>query len=191
MKKFITICLVLIAASTTYAATIQSITANNAATSFNSTTGLFSMIGSGGIVEYTSGNAYINGQFTLSMSLAADTSASGIAKGTFNSGTFSYNDGSTLLLAGSFSSFNIVESFDNFGMLAGYGNFNVTGGSLQSAFGSIGNLVNISFSVNPITISSFASDFTAISHMTVTSVPEPATIAIISLGVLSIFRKRK
>lgn len=194
MKKLSAICLVLIAASGTYAVTIQSITANNAITQFNHTTGLFTMAGTGGIVKYESGNAALSGSFSLSLFLqnvSAGTTATAALKPS-TTGSFAFTDGSTNYLSGTITSFNIVEVFNGGGMLAGQGAVTVSGSStLLPDFGLTGEIVNITFFV-PSGIDNFNSmSFnSAASNFTITSVPEPATIAMLSLGVLSVFRKR-
>ncbi|OQA00652.1 MAG: hypothetical protein BWY69_01624 [Planctomycetes bacterium ADurb.Bin401] len=194
MKKTLEICLILIAASTTYAATIQSITANNAVTNFNHTNGLFEMTGTGGLVIYESGNVALSGTFTLNLFLqnvpAGTTATANLKPST--TGSFAFTDGSTNYLSGTITSFNIVEVFNGGGMLAGIGAFTVSpGSSLVTDFGSIGDIVNITFFV-PSGIDDFTSTSftTAASNFTVNSIPEPATIAMLSLGALSVFRKR-
>lgn len=197
MKSKFILCLTLIfAATTAYALPpIQSITSNNATTAFNHASGLFTMNGSGGLVQYDSSNSILTGTFTLSMTLQ-DVAAGSIATATQKSGTtgtFSFKNGGTTYLAGNIASFDIVEVFNNGGMLAGSGSFNGITGTLQPQFGAglIGNIVNISFYV-PTAINNFNSiDFgTAATNFTVTSVPEPATMGLLCLGALSIFKRR-
>jgi hypothetical protein len=101
--------------------------------------------------------------------------------------------GSNVLLSGTIVSFNLTEIYDNSGMFAGQGYFNVSGGTLQPDFGSIGSLgklVDITFSVTPNTISNFSSSFLASTNMTVLPVPEPATIALLTMGALALLKRK-
>lgn len=170
---------------------IISMSATNAGTSFAG--GTLTMNGVGGInVEYAGGTVtYGSGIFSLNTTLASDNSSGGIASGTFTGGAFSYKDsGSTTLLSGSISSFNLVETYNGSGMFFGEGSFVVTGGSLQPNFGSLGNMVDISYSIVPKTISDFSSSFTGSSNMTVLPVPEPATVSLLTIGVLAILKRK-
>lgn len=198
MKKrfLVAFAVALIAAgSTAQAIPIQSMSATNVYTSFISNT--LSMIGVGGInVEYAPGViTYAGGQFSLNTTLSSDNSSGNIARGNFTGGAFFYKDsGLNDLLRGNIVSFNLVETYDNSGMFVGEGYFTVTSGTLQVDFGTIGSMgdmVDISFSVKPKTIGNFSTNFTASSNMTVLPIPEPITIGFLSLGSLVILRKRK
>ncbi len=199
MKKLLTFSLALmLAASTTYAVTITSITANSAITNYNYTTHQLTMTGtSGGSITYdNTTNAILGGSFTLSVYLT-DASVSPIAMAnldTSKAATFSFYNGSTVYLAGTISAFNLIEAFNGGGMLAGQGAFNVDAGStLLSAFGSTGNIVDITFfapaALNNFNSMNFSSSPQTLSNFTVTSVPEPATMGLLSLGALILKRR--
>ena len=179
-----------------FATPIKSMSATNAGTSFVGSAGVLTMNGVGGInVEYTDGTVtYGSGQFSLNTTLAigGDHSSGGIASGSFVGGAFSYKDVShNVLLSGTIVSFNLVETYNNSGMFWGEGYFTVTGGNLQLDFAPAGNMVDISYSITPNTISDFSSSFTGSSNMTVLPIPEPMTIGLLSMGGLAILRKKK
>jgi len=174
---------------------IKSISATNAGTSFVGGVGsAFTLGGVGGInVEYTSApvGTYVGGQFGLNTTLLSDTSSGGIARGNFTGGSFFYQEfGGNILLSGNIAYFNLVETANNTGMFVGDGYFVVSGGSLQANFGAYGNMVDISFSVVPNTISTFSSSFLASSNMTVLPVPEPATISLLTIGALALLKRK-
>ena len=194
-KKLLTIfaAVLFVTALPVLATPIQSMSATNVGTLFVG--GALTMSGVGGInVEYTSGPVitYVSGQFSLNTTLTSDNSSGGIADGDFAGGTFSYEDvGHNVLLSGAIVSFNLVETYNNSGIFWGEGHFTVTGGNLQADFLPQGDMVNISYSVKPNTISNFSSDFTASSNMTVLPIPEPMTVGLLSMGGLAILRKKK
>ena len=200
IRKFLIVfTVVLIAAgSMVQAEPVKSMSATNVGTSFGGGIGsVLTMNGVGGInCEYLSGfvNTYGNAQFGLNTTLMSDNSSGSIASGDFAGGSFSYMDaGSNVLLSGTIVSFNLTEIYDNSGMFAGQGYFNVSGGTLQPDFGSIGSLgklVDITFSVTPNTISNFSSSFLASTNMTVLPVPEPATIALLTMGALALLKRK-
>jgi hypothetical protein len=198
VRKILTVFAValVIAGSTAQAGTIKSITATTVGTTFSSFTGILAINGITGIdvqdmadIVTTSGG----GSFRLDTHLLSDTSLpGGIASGTFTGGTFEYKDASSVvMLSGDIGSFSLVEVFNGLGIFTGEGYFTVTSGTLQTGFGTAtGSMVDISFSVDPKTISNFSTGFTASSTMTVLPSPEPATIALLTIGALG-FLKRK
>lgn len=197
MKKkilFISIAM-LTAAGIAQATAIRSMSATNAGTSFAGGAGILTMSGVGGInVEYDDDavSTYGSGQFSLNTTRTLDTSSGGIASANFAGGSFSYKDsGSIVLLSGSITSFSLAEFVNGSGMFVGSGYFTVTGGTLQGNFGPAGSMVDISYTVKPSAISNFSSNFTGSSNMTVLPIPEPATMALLTLGGLSLIRKRK
>jgi len=195
-KTFISSLLIalLIALSGGFAqATIQTVSATAVDTWFVYSSGVLTMDETTSIdVEYTSGviATYENGWFNLSTTLVSDDSSSGIASGSFAGGSFSYKDsGSVVLLSGDIGPFDLVEVFNGAGILAGLGQFTVTGGSLQADFPLTGDIVDITFHVEPSTISDFTNNFTGTSDVTV--LPEPATLSLLGLGSLSFILRRR
>lgn len=147
------------------------------------------------IVEDTLGNqtAYAPGSFAMTTFLAADTSAGGIASGQFAGGSLAFLDsGANTLLVGDILSLSIVEVFNNAGILAGEGQFEVTGGSLRGDFVlPFGDIVQITFQVVPATLSDFSQDFSGISNLTVTPIPEPAIIGLLAIGGVFLLRRKR
>ncbi|MEN6384408.1 MAG: PEP-CTERM sorting domain-containing protein [Phycisphaerales bacterium] len=188
MKKLLTICLVVLFATTTYAA-LTSVTAANAWTTFTASIGVLQMNGANGMISYDTINSPLAGTFELNVGGCVDSSSGGIAKASFGGGSFTFKD--TLnnpLLNGAFASFNMIESFQ--GALTGNCAFTVTGGSLAGQFGSNGSLMGMSFFVPFNDISSFTSDFSGYSTMIAAPIPEPATIGLLSFGLLSVLKRR-
>jgi hypothetical protein len=197
-KRFLIIftAALVVAASMAQATLIKSISATTAGTAFSGITGILTMNGVGGInVEDTGGNivTYGSGSFSLSTTRTADNSSGGLASGAFTGGAFSYKDSaSTPLLVGNIVSFSLTEIYNGSGAFFGEGYFTVSSGTLQANFGPAGNMVDISFSVVPKTISNFSTSFNASSNMTILPIPEPMTIGFLSLGGgLAILRKKK
>ncbi len=174
---------------------VQSMSVTNVGTAFVGGVGsALTMNGVGGInVEYSSGTVtYGSGQFSLNTTLASDASVGGIASGTFTGGSILYKDSSSaVLLSGTITSLKLTEAYNGSGLFFGDGSFTVTGGSLQPNFGSAGVIVDISYSIKPITISTFASSFNGSSDMTILPVPEPMTIGLLGLGGLSLLRRKR
>ena len=176
-------------------ATIKSINANDLASQFTAGDGTLSIINNADIVvENTDStqNTYLGGNFSMTSSLDTDLSAMGYARALFLGGTMSINSDTDILLTGNVISVELAEVFDGGGLLAGSGSFLVTGGTLQADFlSNLGDIVQITFSVVPATLSDFSEDFTGRSNISLTPVPEPTTIALLGLGVLAVMRKRK
>ncbi|MFA6426273.1 MAG: hypothetical protein WCW64_08850 [Phycisphaerae bacterium] len=198
-KKVLIISIGLLAVvSMAQAVAIQSITATTAGTSFSSGTGILTMVGVGGInVEDITNNVvtYGNGSFSLNTTLALDTSSGGIASGNFTGGGFVYKDStSAVLLSGSITSFSLAEFVNGSGTFVGTGSFTVTGGTLQTDFGTAtGSMVDISFSIKPSTISNFSANFNGSSNMTVLpnpTIPEPTTIALLVPAIWALRNRR-
>lgn len=185
--------------ASTYAVTITSIIANNAITNYNYITKQLTMTGtSGGSIQYDdTTNAALGGSFSLSLYLTdasfGTTAAANLD--TSKAATFSFYNGSTTYLAGTISSFNLIEAFDNGGMLAGMGAFSVNAGStLLPTFGSTGNIVDITFfapaALNNFNTMNFSSSPQTLSNFTITSVPEPATMGLLGLGAFGLLKRR-
>jgi len=199
MKKLLTYCVILaVAISTTFAATTESITANNVITSFTGgVNGTLSMTGDDGIITYntSTGNIAEYGDFSLSIDLTTNNSSGTTANGYFAAnGTFSFKDSlGNDILSGTVDYLNLMEVYNGIGMIAGEGSFTVTGGTLF-VLGSTGSIVDVTFSISPAaSFDSFSSGFSgALSNITFTgvAVPEPATVALLTMGALTILRKK-
>ncbi|MDP6433714.1 MAG: PEP-CTERM sorting domain-containing protein [Candidatus Scalindua sp.] len=84
------------------------------------------------------------------------------------------------------------ELYNDSGILGGVGQFQVTGGSLSGDFvPATGEIVEITFQVVPASIDDFQQNFAFVSNLTLTPVPEPATICLLGLGGLALLRKRR
>lgn len=175
---------------------IQSISVNYIDSSYTAAGGTLTLSDAADVVvEDTLGNqtTYANGSFTMATTLASDLSAGGLAYGSFTGGSLDFWDsGANSLLSGNVQTLNLTEVFNNVGILAGEGQFVVTGGSLAGDFAlPFGDIVQITFQVSPPTLSDFSADFEGISNLTITPVPEPATIGLFTIGSLFLIRKKK
>jgi hypothetical protein len=193
MKRIITI-LVVFAAVSICTGAIQSINSNNLVTTYNSGTENLSVLGdpTNVTVEYENGDqdAYSGSYLLLNVSRQQDNSENGTVKGDFGNGSFILKDSSNnVLLAGSSVEMQIIESFP--GVITGQGSLDVTDGSLKNDFGLNGDLIQISFNVNPADISNLSEDFSATTNVSAMPVPEPATIALLGIGGFAAVRRRK
>lgn len=186
MKKLLTFSLILVLAAYANAA-ITSITATNAVTTF--TSGVLQMTGTNGLITYTSSNTPYNGTFSMAVSMATDNSVGGVANAVFNGGTFEFKDTSNVtLLKGSFTSFSLVETFP--GMLSGNCTFTALSGLYLADFAAGGSFMGFTFAVPFADFTNFSKSFSGLSTMTVTPVPEPATMGLLSLGVFGLLKRR-
>jgi hypothetical protein len=200
MMKKIVLYLLLLTLVSVGSAQIESINSNYLTSSFSPIggdwgLGLLSIDDSADIiVENTAGqqNTFAGSNFSMFTSLYQDVSAGNIAIGLFTNGALSITDSqSNVLLAGTISSMELHELYDNAGIMAGSGVFVVDDGSWMSEFGASGDIVQITFSINPKNINDFSEDFAAISNITLTPIPEPATLALMGIAGLALIRKRK
>jgi len=173
---------------------IDSINGSNLASSYSANTGTLTIDDTANIgVDYTDGtlDTYSYGHWFMDVTLDSDDSSGGIAQGSFNSGNLALTDaGGASLFAGTAVAIYLVEPIDGVGLLSGTGTFEVTGGQLAADFGpNIGQIVQITFSISPATISDFSQDFTG--NSSVNLIPEPATLALLGLGGLAIRRRRR
>jgi len=203
MKKASIVCsiLTLFFFTSVSSGTIQSINVNYVDSGFSASggdfgLGVFSLSDVVDIVvEDAAGTqtTHDNGSFSMTMSLEQDTSSGGIASGIFSGGSLLFLDNSSsTLFSGDVLNVGVEELFDNFGMLAGTGQFEVTGGSLSGDFvPSTGNIVQITFQIVPAAIDDFSQDFTGISNITFTPIPEPAALVMLSVGGLLLCRRKR
>ena len=179
---------------------IDSINADDVDTSFVATGGDFGL----GVMSITdfanidvewvdnSQTSYVGGSFSLITSLEDDYSEGNLAKGLFSGGTVVVKDGSGAnLLTGEIISMNVVEVFDGFGILTGAGQFVVTGGSLESQFAPAGNVYQLTFEISPAGLSDFSQAISGRSDVSLTPIPEPATICLFGIGAAMLARKKR
>jgi len=195
MKKILVLtAIIMLAVSVAGAVPIQSINANYLLGIFSPTGGTYglgtlSINDSAQIVIediYDVQTTHPANAFMLNISLSADNSAGGITDGLFTNGTLVVNS----LLSADVLSLQLTELYVNSGILAGKGTLQVTGGSLAADFGALGDIVQITFSVTPSSINDFSKEFSGISNISLTPVPEPVTLMLLGLGGLVAFKKR-
>ena len=147
------------------------------------------------VVEDTDGTqtTHMDGSFSMTTYLELDDSEDFIASGKFAEGALSFLDsGANTLLAGNILELNLIEIFDDTGILGGNGQFAVTGGSLSGDFVlPLGNIVQITFQVVPATLEDFSQNFTGFSNLTLTPIPEPATMGLLAIGGLLLYRRKR
>lgn len=199
--KLLSACLGVLILSSVSFATIVSVNANYVEGGFTASggdfgKGVFSLSDTADIVvEVTGGGqtTYNDGFFSLTTSLENDVSIYPVASGEFSGGSFSIMDSTqSALLQGDILFINMVEVYDGIGILAGVGQFQVTSGSLSGDFQpAYGEIVQITFQIVPGSINDFTQDFIGNSNLTLTPVPEPATLCLLGLGALGLLRKRR
>lgn len=144
------------------------------------------------VVETDDGaqTTYAGGQFTLLSSLASDSSSDGVALGLFEGGTVDLEDDlGADLLTGDLLEL-VLEEIQGENLLAGSGRFELTGGSLEGGFAwPIGEVFQIAFAIQPEDLSDFSGSFTSVSNVTLT--PEPATLGLLTAGVVGLVLRRR
>ena len=195
-KVLVLTAMVMLAVSVAGAVPIASISANYLPGVFTPTGGLYGLgtlnISHSSIQVvaediYAIQTPYPSSSFMLNVPLYADSSFGGIANGLFMNGSLSIST----LLSADILTLQLTELYNGSGILAGNGTLQITGGSLAADFGSIGDIVQIMFSVNPSSISNFSQSFSGISNITLTPIPEPATLCLLGFGGLALLRKKK
>jgi len=136
---------------------------------------------------------HIDGAFEMTASLSVDNSAGGWANGKFNRGALAFRDSNgSDLLSGDLIWLRLFEVGNESGMLAGDGLFEVTGGSLENEFlETHGEVFQMFFEVEPGSLNDFSDAFTGFMDITITPIPEPATLGMLALGALAVLRRRK
>ncbi len=146
------------------------------------------------VVETAVGQTtYEDGSLLMATSLSADNSAGGMASGIFLGGEMIIKDADDAdLLTGDLVSLELCEVIDGAGLLVGQGLFEITGGSLKEAFYlPYGEIIQITFHIDPADIDDFSGAFTGVSNITLTPVPEPATLSLLAVGTCLFLIRRK
>jgi hypothetical protein len=134
-------------------------------------------------IDFSDGttNVINDGLISLAVSLLTDNSIGGLAKGFFDSGAFTIKDNlNNVLLNGSVDWLRMSEVIDGAGYMSGDASLTVTGGSLKPIFGDAADMYDVTFRVNPKTISNFSNSFAGESDFTIMPIiPEPASIMLI------------
>ncbi len=132
--------------------------------------------------------------FQLTACLASDLSAGGDAHGEFVGGSYVLADtNGTTLLSGMVTEMDLVED-DDLNWLIGSAYLTVDSGSLQSAFGAqYGQVVQISYNLDPVDVQDFSSAFAGESNITIqpSDIPEPTTMALLIVGGVSALIRRR
>jgi len=136
---------------------------------------------------------YTGGSFAMSASLYDDLSDGGTVVGEFRGGGLSFLDsGGRELLTGDLIELTLHEIGDDDGMLAGRGLLEVTGGRLEDDFGeTYGDIFQMTFQIDPAALGDLSAGFTGFTNVTVSPVPEPATLGLLAVGAVAVLRRRR
>ena len=132
-------------------------------------------------IDYENGTTEIfeYGSIQIWTDLFDDTSSGDLASGHFEDGEFIIlDDYDNTLLSGNVDWFLMGEVFDDMGFMSGTGRFVVTGGDLMDNFGTLADVFDVTFRLDPMGIDDFNTAFTGESDLTIIPVviPEPSTI---------------
>lgn len=96
------------------------------------------------------------------------------------------------LMIASVDNLALTEVFDNAGIFAATGSFTWMGG-VPNDFALGGLIYQITFQTDPAVIDDLSKDFVGVSNITITPVPEPLSIGLLSLGLagLAVYRRRR
>lgn len=193
----------LFVAGTVFADPIQGISSDVLASTFDNSGGTYShgvlTIDDHGdiVVEYLSSSTttYAGGYVLLTTSLFEDCSTGGQAWGIFKGGSILLEtSGGADLLTATIDTMEVKELAGQPDTLAGLGTFSVTGGSLAGDFGRIGEVFQLTFSLNPSGITDFSHSGEATTDLKLTPIPEPATLLLVGsagLSALGWIRRRR
>ena len=163
--------------------------------SFDPDSGLLAIVdGCDVVVEYNPSPTvtYVGGSFYLSAYLVSDDSTpAGQAIGTFGSGAIVVKNSSAQdLLTAVLLSLTLTEGTDH--NLGGGGQFLVTGGLLAYDIAAIGDIVDLTFDLDPSDIVDFKSAFEGRSNVTLLGdvegdpIPEPLTMLGMLMGICGV-----
>jgi subtilisin family serine protease len=147
------------------------------------------------VVQHRDGQSTFEEAFLrLTALLESDHSGeqgTGLASGVFGDGAISLTDAiGDELLAGELLELVLNELPGGGGILAGDGRFRVTGGRLTDVFGGYGEVVQITFQVDPAGLGDFSQAFEGVTNLTLT--PEPATLGLLAAGLgMLLWRRRR
>jgi len=188
-------------AASVHATPIDYISATTVPTSFTPTGGDFGLgvLSLSGtrplILHYANSQEVLDGsQFLLTAYLKEDNSTPvGEARGLFEGGVLRLlNSSGNELLVGEAHSVLVGEFLNDRGMFTTSGTFTVTGGLLMQDFGRNGQVFELMFNVQPITVSDFKSGFSGLSDLSLTAmVPEPITLGILGIGLAGLVARRR
>ncbi len=151
-------------------------------------------------IDYDNGltEVFEDGSIQIWTDLFDDTSSGDLASGYFKGGEFAiFDDDDNILLSGNVDWFLMGEVFDDMGFMGGTGHFVVTGGELMDNFGTLADVFDVTFRLDPMDIDDFNTAFTGESDLTIIPVvPEPSTIFLMigsasGLAVIAGIMRRK
>ncbi|MFH1549647.1 MAG: SBBP repeat-containing protein [Planctomycetota bacterium] len=152
-------------------------------------------------IDYDNGltEVFEDGSIQIWTDLFDDTSSGDLASGYFKGGEFAiFDDDDNILLSGNVDWFLMGEVFDDMGFMSGTGHLVVTGGDLMDNFGTLADVFDVTFRLDPMDIDDFNTAFTGESDLTIIPVvvPEPSTIFLMigsasGLAVIAGIMRRK